>query len=106
MELLVSSGLDFDQSIEVPLPTPLAESFEQEEEPRPFRVDEELARGPARSFIHGYVDVLERLDAAAKQAPSVRRVLVLRTGRGRRAEKRGQDERSDQTPPGHAPEGH
>jgi len=64
MSLLVHSGLDLEEGVEVPLPTAMAESFEQEDEPRPFRVDEDLVRGPARSFLRSYVDILERLDAA------------------------------------------
>ncbi len=64
MSLLVHSGLDLEEGMEIPLPAAMAEAFEQEGEPRPFRVDEDLVRGPARSFLHSYVDILERLDAA------------------------------------------
>ncbi len=64
MSLLVHSGLDLEERVELPLPAALAEAFEQEGEPRPFRVDDDLTGGPARSFLYSYVDILERLEAA------------------------------------------
>jgi transcriptional regulator with GAF, ATPase, and Fis domain len=63
LELLQQFGLDVSGPVEAHLPVTVAEEFVEAEVPLPFRADEDLASGPARTFLRRCGDALAPLGA-------------------------------------------